>query len=91
MRSCAGGQQTIGAAYGEKTVVVDGRPVKVSLWDTAGSERYESMTKMYYRGSSVALVCYGLHSSCLIQASTLDNFVQARERTNKQTSPTQFR
>ena len=28
---------------------VDGREVVVGVWDTAGSERYESMVRMYYR------------------------------------------
>jgi len=51
---------TIGAAYGEKHVTCEGKDVTISLWDTAGSERYESMTRMYYKGASVALVCYDL-------------------------------
>ena len=27
--------------------------------DTAGSERYESMSRIYYRGARAAIVCYG--------------------------------
>lgn len=27
--------------------------------DTAGSERYESMSRIYYRGAKAAIVCYG--------------------------------
>jgi len=45
-------QATIGAAYGARAVSVDGREVVIGVWDTAGSERYESMTRMYYRQSS---------------------------------------
>ena len=30
-------------------VEAGGRRVMVGVWDTAGSERYESMTRMYYR------------------------------------------
>ena len=30
-------------------VEVGGRRVVVGVWDTAGSERYEAMTSMYYR------------------------------------------
>lgn len=27
--------------------------------DTAGSERYEAMSRIYYRGAKAAIVCYG--------------------------------
>jgi len=27
--------------------------------DTAGSERFESMSTLYYRGAKAAIVCYG--------------------------------
>jgi len=32
--------------------------------DTAGSERYESMSRIYYRGAKAAIVCYG--EKCMI-------------------------
>jgi len=53
-------QNTIGAAYGARTVCVGGREVVLGIWDTAGSERYESMSRMYYRGSKAAVVCYSV-------------------------------
>ena len=30
----------------------------LGLWDTAGSERYEAMSRIYYRGAKAAIVCY---------------------------------
>ena len=30
------------------------------LQDTAGHERYESMTRMYYRGAVSAILCYDI-------------------------------
>ena len=32
--------------------------------DTAGSERYESMSRIYYRGAKAAIVCYG--EKCIV-------------------------
>ena len=32
----------------------------VTFQDTAGSERYESMSRIYYRGAKAAIVCYDL-------------------------------
>ncbi|KAM8993736.1 ras-related protein Rab-24 isoform 1-T1 [Ara ararauna] len=42
-------QNTIGAAFVAK--------------DTAGSERYEAMSRIYYRGARAAIVCYDLTDS----------------------------
>ncbi|PAA67744.1 hypothetical protein BOX15_Mlig022053g1, partial [Macrostomum lignano] len=55
-------QSTIGAAYGSRAVRCRDsgrdREVVLGVWDTAGSERYESMARIYYRGSGAAIVCY---------------------------------
>lgn len=53
-------QATIGAAFGAKRVEVAGKPVVMGIWDTAGSERYEAMSRIYYRGARAAIVCYDL-------------------------------
>ena len=31
---------------------------KVTLWDTAGQEKYKSLSKVYYKGSSGVLIVY---------------------------------
>jgi GTPase SAR1 family protein len=36
----------------------DERDVLLGVWDTAGSERYESMSRIYYRGAKAAIICY---------------------------------
>jgi len=53
-------QNTIGAGYGAKRLEVFGRHVFLGIWDTAGSERYQAMSKIYYRGAWPAVVCYEL-------------------------------
>lgn len=54
-------QNTIGAAFGAKTLTVGGnKAVTLGIWDTAGSERYEAMSRIYYRGASAAVVCFDL-------------------------------
>ncbi|XP_062616235.1 ras-related protein Rab-24-like isoform X3 [Saccostrea cucullata] len=53
-------QQTIGAAFVSKKIQALGKRVTLNIWDTAGSERYQSMTKMYYRGARAAILCYDL-------------------------------
>ncbi|XP_077122053.1 ras-related protein Rab-24 [Ranitomeya variabilis] len=53
-------QNTIGAAFVAKAINVGGRNVMLGIWDTAGSERYEAMSRIYYRGAKAAIVCYDL-------------------------------
>lgn len=36
------------------------------LQDTAGSERYEAMSRIYYRGAKAAVLCYGKYPSDLL-------------------------
>ena len=51
-------QGTIGAAYGARRVEVAGRELVLGVWHTAGSERFESITRSFYRGARAAVVCY---------------------------------
>ncbi|XP_015268029.1 PREDICTED: ras-related protein Rab-24 [Gekko japonicus] len=60
-------QNTIGAAFVAKVIPVGGRTVTLGIWDTAGSERYEAMSRIYYRGAKGAIVCYDLTDSSSFQ------------------------
>lgn len=51
---------TVGAAFGAKEITIDKKKVTLGIWDTAGSERYESMTRHYYKGAEAAVICYDL-------------------------------
>jgi len=53
-------QNTIGAAYGARKLHVNGKGITLGIWDTAGSERYEAMSRIYYRGAAAAVICYDL-------------------------------
>uniref|UniRef100_A0A3Q2PYX5 RAB24, member RAS oncogene family n=1 Tax=Fundulus heteroclitus TaxID=8078 RepID=A0A3Q2PYX5_FUNHE len=52
-------QNTIGAAFVAKPIQVGDKVITLGIWDTAGSERYEAMSRIYYRGARAAVVCYG--------------------------------
>jgi len=41
-------------------IEIENSSVVLRIWDTAGSERYESMTRMYYKGANAAIVCFDL-------------------------------
>ena len=39
-------------------VDIDGNKVKLAIWDTAGSERFRSLTPNFYRGAHGAILVY---------------------------------
>lgn len=49
---------TIGVDFKVKTLTVDGNKAKLAIWDTAGSERFRTLTPSYYRGAQGAILVY---------------------------------
>ena len=51
-------QPTVGVDYKQKTVNIEGKRIKLQIWDTAGSERYRSIATQHYRGSHGVVLLY---------------------------------
>lgn len=51
---------TIGIEFGSRTVTIDGKQVKLQIWDTAGQEKFRSITRSYYRGAAGCLLVYDI-------------------------------
>ena len=51
---------TIGVEFGSRLVEVDGKQIKLQIWDTAGQEAFRSITRSYYRGAAGALLVYDI-------------------------------
>jgi len=51
---------TIGVEFGSRTIMVDSNQVKLQIWDTAGQEKFRSITRSYYRGAAGALLVYDI-------------------------------
>jgi Ras-related protein Rab-2A len=51
---------TVGVTFSIKMVQIDGRDVKVQIWDTAGQEIFRSITRSYYRDSACAIIVYDI-------------------------------
>lgn len=51
---------TIGVEFGARMVNIDGKQIKLQIWDTAGQESFRSITRSYYRGAAGALLVYDI-------------------------------
>ena len=52
---------TIGLDYKLKNVQLDdGKIVKIQIWDTAGQDRFRSITKNYYKGAHGIILIYDI-------------------------------
>lgn len=55
-------QATLGAAFIAHSIELHNCVVKLEIWDTAGAEKFHSLTPMYYRGAPAAMVVYDITS-----------------------------
>ncbi|KAJ8410593.1 hypothetical protein AAFF_G00194970 [Aldrovandia affinis] len=61
---------TVGCAYLTQVVCLHDVTLRFEIWDTAGQEKYHSVTPLYYRGAHAALVVYDI--------SKRESFVRAQ-------------
>uniref|UniRef100_A0A3Q3J3F9 Uncharacterized protein n=1 Tax=Monopterus albus TaxID=43700 RepID=A0A3Q3J3F9_MONAL len=51
---------TVGCAYLTRMVHLSNVTLRLEIWDTAGQEKYHSITPLYYRGAHAALLVYDI-------------------------------
>lgn len=74
--------QTVGVEFASKIVKVGTqgvrKRVKLQLWDTAGTERFRSVSRSYYRGAAGAILVYDLsNQASFAQLQTFLNDARA--------------
>ena len=68
-------QATIGLDFHSKNVNINGTPVRLLLYDTAGQEKFKSLIPMYIRDANIILVVYDITSK--------DSFVHTEHWVNE--------
>jgi small GTP-binding protein len=53
-------QMTVGSYFANKELRAGSSLLSLAIWDTAGEEKFDSLTSYYCKGAQAALVCYGL-------------------------------
>lgn len=51
---------TVGAAFVNKAITVDGTTLSLEIWDTGGSEKYKALAPMYYRDARLAIIVFDM-------------------------------
>jgi len=53
---------SMGSDFKEKSVVIEGQPVSVELYDTAGQERFRKVTSSYFRGGQGVMIVFDVNN-----------------------------
>ena len=51
---------SIGVDFKLKNIEIDNRKIKLQIWDTAGTERFRTITTSYYKGAHAILICFDI-------------------------------
>uniref|UniRef100_A0A3Q0SUN0 Ras-related protein Rab-23 n=1 Tax=Amphilophus citrinellus TaxID=61819 RepID=A0A3Q0SUN0_AMPCI len=51
-------KKTIGVDFLERQILVNDEEVRLMLWDTAGQEEFDAITKAYYRGAQACVLVF---------------------------------
>ena len=62
---------TIGAEFSSIIAKIQGKSIKLQVWDTAGQENFRSMIRVFYKGSHCAFLVYDI-----TKRETFDNLRQ---------------
>lgn len=55
-----GTRTTIQAAYFTGSVQLGTEVITINLWDTAGQEKYQALTPIYFKDAQLVIICYSI-------------------------------
>jgi len=69
---------TIGVDFKISTIQHKNKSIKFQIWDTAGQDRFRTITSSYYRGSQGTIICYDI-----TDRNTFNSVIKWLEEVNK--------
>ena len=55
-------ETTLGSSFSTKIIKKDNIEYRLNIWDTTGQEKYNSITKLFIKGSSAVILVYSIDS-----------------------------
>jgi small GTP-binding protein len=74
---------TLSPAFVQKPVEVGGRPIMLEIWDTAGEERFKSLSHLFYRDAEAGIVVFSIIEPESIARATEEIAVLSKERSDQ--------
>ena len=72
---------TLGVEFGTRLISIEGRPIKLQIWDTSGQESFRSITRSFYRRADAVILVFDLTAR-----HTFDNCVHWLEEIKQNSS-----
>jgi Ras-related protein Rab-1A len=69
---------TIGVDFKIRTIEIEGKIVKLQIWDTGGQERFRAITSSFYRGGNGIIIVYDVSNE--VSFSNIGRWVDEIER-----------
>jgi Ras-related protein Rab-1A len=69
---------TIGVDFKIKTIKYKDKNFKFQIWDTAGQDRFRTITSSYYRGANAVILCYDVTDK--LSFSNINKWLEEVER-----------
>ena len=54
--------ETNGASYFSKSIIYNNNLYNIDIWDTSGQEKYESLTKFFFRNASIVFIFFNYNN-----------------------------
>lgn len=51
---------TLGVEFGTKSILIEGTPIKLQIWDTSGQESFRSITRSFYRRADAVVLAFDI-------------------------------
>ena len=76
---------TIGLDFKIKNVTIDEKNIRLQIWDTAGQQRFKTITETYYKGALGIVLVYSITNYRSFESISkyLENNFRKMDETNK--------
>ncbi|XP_023338259.1 ras-related protein Rab-23, partial [Eurytemora carolleeae] len=68
-------KKTMGVDFLEKSLSISGEEVRLLLWDTAGQEEFDCITRVYYRGAQGCILVFSTTDRSSFKQVFLDSCI----------------